>query len=644
MIFVAWALSAAAAPAAAPTSLQAQFEQASAALVGEKWEDALAGFKAIEALPGISNRTRGVVTLREATALRHLGRDEEARDLFRRGLAMVPANDPALTDDRIDALLAVGGLERGSYDYAAARADFQQALAFSTDDPTRMRVLLALASVTMFDDAKTALAYTDQLMKIATATKVSADVDATIHDMRGKVLLNMGNYSAALADLEIALKDLGGLTTRTHLDDVMVRSDLALAALKADKMDKAREYLGMTGEGRLPDGPFAAPADTNIPACGGDFQPDDVAVVEFGIGDDGKVTFANPVYASRPGPMATDFARAVSNWQWQESSVKTIPLFYRAVTRIELRCSNAVGRPGEVALLAPRYEKWLADNDLKMPSDSEKRDAAQLRAAIEADKNGRPIDRVPLLVALAYVPTLDIKDSKDLLDQAILLAEQSKAPTPASVYLRVLRLGQEVRVWRVGVGTYRAGLRALLARPDVQADAQSAGVVRLLIAAPALGSTPNDAGPLLQQIVDDKRLEQHDPLRVGALVRLSAIQKQRGDIDAARASYLQTGLSAQQCSLVDAQPSIRRVGVGSSDYPMDAYSWGIGGWTQIEFDVMPDGRTANRRAVMSYPPFTFGEPTVKAMAATRYTQTYRPDGATGCSGAAQRFRYIAPTH
>ncbi|HWI85619.1 MAG TPA: hypothetical protein VNT42_04755, partial [Sphingomonas sp.] len=157
-MLVAWVLAqAAVAPAA--TGLQAQFEQATAALVGEKWQDALAGFKAIEARPGISDRTRSIVLLREASALRHLGQDEEALELYRRGLALAPKGDASLNDDRIDALTAVGGIERGSYDYAGARRHFQALLALAKDDIIRIRTLLALASVTMFDDAKVALGY-----------------------------------------------------------------------------------------------------------------------------------------------------------------------------------------------------------------------------------------------------------------------------------------------------------------------------------------------------------------------------------------------------------------------------------------------------------------------------------------------------
>jgi hypothetical protein len=69
---------------------------------------------------------------------------------------------------------------------------------------------------------------------------------------------------------------------------------------------------------------------------------------------------------------------------------------------------------------------------------------------------------------------------------------------------------------------------------------------------------------------------------------------------------------------------------------------GVSGWTRIEFDILPTGETTNRRAVISYPPFSFGDVTVQAMARARYTQTYRPEGGLGCGGATLQFRFLMP--
>ena len=101
-MLVAWVLAQAAvatAPAAAPTTLQAQFEQATASLIAKQWDAASTGFHAIEARPGASPRTRSIAGMREGDALFHLNRPEAA-DTLRKALALAPAGDPSLDDDR----------------------------------------------------------------------------------------------------------------------------------------------------------------------------------------------------------------------------------------------------------------------------------------------------------------------------------------------------------------------------------------------------------------------------------------------------------------------------------------------------------------------------------------------------------------
>ena len=58
MMLVAWMLATAATPVSAgPLTLQAQFDQATAALVAGKWSDAAAGFHALGERSGVSQRT-----------------------------------------------------------------------------------------------------------------------------------------------------------------------------------------------------------------------------------------------------------------------------------------------------------------------------------------------------------------------------------------------------------------------------------------------------------------------------------------------------------------------------------------------------------------------------------------------------------
>ena len=56
-------------------------------------------------------------------------------------------------------------------------------------------------------------------------------------------------------------------------------------------------------------------------------------------------------------------------------------------------------------------------------------------------------------------------------------------------------------------------------------------------------------------------------------------------------------------------------------------------------DISADGRTANERPIISFPPFVFGDPTVKQIKGFRYEQSYRPAGGMGCGGQQQRVSY-----
>ncbi len=626
------------APAAGP-SLQVKFEAASAALNAGKWAEAVTQFRAIEDRPTISRRTRAIVLMREGQALLHLQESDAARSALRRGVELAPKADQQLQNDRLDALLALGNIERESYDYAAAARDFEEARGLAGDPLTKVHVLLKVANTTMSEDQQAALKAADEAVSVVGTAKTDADVVAAAYDTRGRVLLNLGRYDDALADLQVALKHQGGLTSRTDLNDVAVRSDLALAALKAKKLDKAREYLAMTGEGRLPDGPFATPADTDVPACGGDIGPDDVVVVQFGIADDGHVAFATPVYASRPGPMALEFARSVSGWQWRAADVKSIPAFYRILTRIELRCSNAIRRPADPELLQGSFTAWLETRGAPLPTG---KSALQLHAAL-AQLPAGSVERAAYLYAFAVAPAADHQDAVKALSEAVAIGRQEHAPVGALTFLRLCEL--TLRTWdQHGSASYRKSLREMLADPAVIADPQSLNVARLMLASPAVGVTPDDAGTLLQQVADDRRLNPQDPLRVGALVRLASLQAKQGNIEAARTTYARSGVAAQQCALVDATPVMRRSGLGSSDYPRDALFWGMGGWVQAEFDILPDGQTTRQRAVMSFPPFVFDDATIKGFQRARFEQSYRPDGQLGCTAATRRARYLMQPH
>jgi hypothetical protein len=560
-MLVAWLLAQAAVAAtpatittAPPTTLQGQFEQATAALTAEKWSEALSDFQAIKARPGLSARTRGVIAIREGAALYRLGRPEAATTL-REGLALIPTGDSSLTDDRVDALLALGGAERSDFDYVAARREFAAALALSADPVLQLTCLMSLADVTMFDEGNAALDYIDQALKLAAARKVDTKVEGRLHDLRGRVLLNRGDFAGAATELNIALKALGGITSKTDLDDVAVRSDLTLAYLLGNERSKARDIIGMTGQGRLPDNAWLRqPRDVDLPSCGADLKPDDVAVVELGIAEDGTVLYARSVYASRPGPAALEFARSVYGWSWDPEQIKEVRPFFRLATRFELRCSTASDRPSPIALLESNVADWLVSRHVQPAPKGDARAIAGLRARLaDQEKAGSEnIALVPTLMALAASPATDNRETRALYARAGRIAATDHAPPAVLTYFGV-RAAMPMSGKRKDLDAFHALLANMLST-SAAGDARSAATIRLTLAQSQRVRDAAGAAVNLNAIAADRRLDPRDPLRIGALLQLAALKAEQHDLTGAQQLYQQTGLDDQQCALVDASP------------------------------------------------------------------------------------------
>jgi len=645
MMLAAWMLAQAVAGAPGPAprpTLQAQFEQASAALADKKWEEALAGFRAIEARPGVSQRTLSIATLREGQALFQLDR-EEAAETLRRGLELAPKNDPSFADDRADALLSLGAIERGNFDFAAARHEFEAARTANPDPILQLSTLMSLAEVTMFDRDDAALGYVDEMLKFVATHKVDPTVMGNVHDLRGRVLLNRGDLAGAIANLELALKDFGGLTSKADINDVRVRSDLALAYLLANKKDKALNFLGMTGAGRMPDNAMLSkPADGNLPPCGGDINPDDVAVVEFTLGNNGAVQNTIPIYASRKGGIAVEFARAVYGWSWDPQQIKDVPLFYRAAARVELRCTTASDRPSPVKLLAGDVGAWLRLPSTDTAGETEARKTERLRAELARRANlSDDVSILPTLLGLADSRATTFKEARELYARADRIAAVAKAPASVRTYFAI-RMAEPESYRRRDMELYIAALDRLLQIPAVAEDARSAATLRLIIAQQKAYREPLVASKALEQITGDSRLDARDPLRVGALLQLASIKARQKDLESARHYFDLTGLTAQQCALVDAQPIRVKGEASEADYPLEAREWGLSGWARTEFDVKSDGTTEHVRTVAAYPPFMFGKPIERVAQRMKFTQSFRPDGGLGCGGQVfeQGFHYV----
>lgn len=629
-----------AAPAPATGTIQQLFEQSTQATEAADYPRALETLTTLEGRVVRNPRSLAIVRVRKAMVLVELSRWAEARDLLNQAAPALPRDDASLSTDRYRAAYTLGRVSMGDLDYVGALAHFGAALAEAEGPAARIQGLLGQAQAGTFVDPAEALKAAEAANAIAVADPKMFDKASLAHIdlIRGRALLNLGQFDPAEKLFARAVKQQGGLTTRVDFDDLVTRSDASIAAMLAGHRDTARNYLVYTGAGRMPQQDFTQGADMALPRCGEDgIQPDDYAVVEFGISDSGAVSYARPVYGSRPGPSALAFARAVRDWSWRPDDVKKIPALFRFVTRLELRCSTAEGGPSMLAGPTKALADWLEAKRVpgpvldNVPMARQRALLLQQAQLIRSQKGDAAVELVPVLIPLlagSMAAREDVESYGPLLRQVVRTAD-----APPLAQLLVDRLVHDAAE-HVDI-RIRADSPYALRAADYQAEADSRATFAILAYDDLRPREKAGSQALLNAVIDDGALPANDPLRVAALVRRASLQATGGNLEAARADYAATGLSAQQCSIVDAKPSLRSAPVSSADYPTDMVSVGVEGWTRVQFDIAADGTTRNQRAVITYPPMIFGTNGTKIVTRAKYEQSYRPDGGLGCGGNMQ---------
>jgi hypothetical protein len=641
------AMSAAAAQTGAPvtaTTLQQDFDAAAALDTKGDRAGALAAWQRLEARTKPGSRSRGVALIRKSAALFKLDRSDDAVTAARAGLALLPASDATLAEDRWRAYYNLGSIAENALDYAGASDSYASAEMAADAPDLKAASMLALANTKTFTDpaaAETALARADALLM---PLKADGKLKALVARRHAILLLNRSAYEPARVYAVEAVKQLGGLTSQTTISDVSARSDAAIASLLAGKPDDARRYMAMTGAGRLSKGEFDPAVQMDVPPCGGeaDLRPADMAVVEFSIGDDGVVSAVAPIYAAGGGAVALEFARAVRDWSWTPEQVKAFPAFFRYNVRIEMRCSTAFERPSITKFLDADMATWLESKGLALRNEERGADAVAIvrqraaLAAAEAKSGAASLAALPPLFQLANNAVVGREESNVLARRALAIAQAQGAPPTARLPLDVIvRQTSSADNWRDEV--YARDITPLLSMPVYANDATARSAITLLIADRT--NSRSRRGALLQQVADDKALAANDPLRVGALIRLASLQQQAGDTATARATFERSGLAANQCAILDAPPHFLSAG---GVFPDEARMWGFEGWTKTQFDVDADGRVLHQRAVLSYPPFVFTKAGVQTVAGARWSKTFRPDGGVGCGGLSQQVRFKMP--
>lgn len=625
----------AAAPATAPLTVQQMFDSASEAAVKGDHARALALLTTLE--QRVKNpRSLAIVRLRRAIMLTLMSRWEEARPLLAQAVVALPEGDSSLDADRADALDALGRLAQADLDYDAARLYFARAAVLTTDPAAKVGSLLREAQAGVFVDPAQALTKLEEAdrMILAQPDKSKA-VKAQATAVRGRALLNLGRFAEAQAAFARTVSAEGGLTMTVNYDDLVARSDAAIAAMLAGNRDRARNYLVYTGAGRMPTQDFTAGADMGLPICGEDgIRPEDVAVVEFGIADNGAVSYARPVYGSRPGGMALVFARAVMRWSWRPEDLAKIPALFRFVTRLELRCSTGEGGPSPVFGPQRAFRQWLDQQGaphFEPQGESEARRRVALEgelARLRAMPNGQPVAEAEVLADILESP-LSTKEQAEKYGPPLLsiLASQSAPPL--------------ARLW-VDWLIHRTQWDYLVEEGPYASDPVARATVLLMNYDRLPAKQKPQSQAVLDRVIADPALGKDHPLRVAALTRRASAKAAAQDLTGARADFLATGLTDQQCSIVDAKPSLESARTFGNDYPTDMVNVGVEGWTRVQFDIAADGHTLNQRAIITYPPMIFGANGQKIVARAKYAQSYRPDGGLGCGGSAEMIRFKMP--
>ena len=625
------------------TTIQQDFERAAALDRGPDKVAALAAWSALENRQ-MNPRNHALILVRKSNVLRELGRSQEAVVAAQKGLAGLPTTDPTLVEDRYSAHITLAAVAKDEIDYATAARDYAAAEVIAPGAALKINALLGLIQTNTFVDPKAAAAAVGRLDATMKAVKADDVVKAEVDRAKAELLLNTGDFNGAKGAAKSAVRLLGGLTAKTDMRDVAARSDVAVAALLSGDGALAREYMAYTGAGRVPKGEFDPAVQMRVPECGGDaaLKPDDVAVVEFSIGDDGRVVESRPIYAAGGGAVALAFARAALDWSWTPEQVKELKPFFRYRARVELRCTTAFERPGVINALEQDFATWLETKGLSLPDNAGGSDAgliASQRAALTGAENKSGPQSLAILPALYPVLNNRVVASDDkhaLAERGAAILAANDAPPTSRLLFELAALASGDAKGDRG-SDFRSGLQTMMGEPRYSNSPEAAAALRLIAA--DQDHNRDRSRVLLQQIADDQRLGQSNSLRIAALIRLASLEQQGGHADAARAAYQASGLSANQCSIVDSPPKMLSAG---GVFPMEALQWGFEGWTQTEFDVGANGNVERERVVLSYPPFIFTKAGSETIKGARYSKTYRPDGSLGCGAQTQRVRFQLP--
>lgn len=637
-------------PLKGPRTLQQDFDDASSDAAAGKCQNAIPKFEALERNAKIKPGSipAAAIAVRKGICLARLNKAEADEVSMQTALSTLAKAGNSFDIDVADGWSALGDASYRRYDYAGAVDAYKRALAV-TKGEYRLIILTKLAKATTFDGDAASLSYAEEGLKILSSMpKPNKDSLATFHTLYARTLLNQGIVKPAYKELKTALALSGGLTIKTTLSEVSLRSDLAMAAMLAGEKSEARRYLAYTGAGRIEKSPFKAAEFMDPPLCGDEtgLRPDDVAVVEFSITEDGTVASAQTVY-SRGGPqVAAAFGRAVSDWYWKPEDLQAIPAFYRMLTRVELRCSNLLAAGlGVMGPLRERFHAWATSRipavGLSDITNSRLREILHQHADDTAGSADATV-RIAALGWLAQIEPASGPQRVAMADEAMSLAGRVHVPQEVIHYLRIVRQIASLAGQKESVSKSLSALMALANDSAIANDALAANTLRLMAARGRLATKLKEAPALLNAVAQDERLPSHHPLRQLAWLDLAGRAASDGNRAEAQKYFSRTGLTEEQCALLGEAPTLKRTNVNSNDYPNEALMMGFEGWVRTEHDIMTDGKTANVRPIIAYPPMIFVDAAKGMTTDLQYDVSFRPGSSLACNANRQTFNFIIP--
>ncbi len=644
----AWADSPTVVPTpSSPPTRQALYDGAQTAYDAGDWNKAIDGFTQVLTGMKSTSRSTGVIRGRLARALLLRGRLDLAQAAASQAIVEIRQAGAGPDPDLAEAYLTLGDALRYKLDLDPAVAAYGQAIVLATG-PTAPTLTMSANIGVILSDMVThpdvAARTAEALIADQAAFKALPESDrAQLLTLRARAELNRGDLDKALTYTVKALALSGYIHSgRVSLGQVTVRADAGL--ISAARHDEAgmHEYFAYAGAGHINED-WIFGASTDLPVCGPDISPDDTAVVEFSIGDDGRTVGAAPIYASRPGQMGVTFARAVRAWRWRQESVAKLDAFWRASIRIQLRCMTT---PPAIELYEPFADAtraWLRASGVE-PHLGEAESAASSLASPASNSDMAQVGEAFRRLTSQYSSSDVRAEARENLK---LLLDKLGAPPEVRAYalMRSLPIGQ--RGLRSGADSDRARMLAAGAtRLDAMPGGQRSAAWLRTEQAITLeyGGAFAEARPPLDRVValPPSSLPGDDPIRRVAILHLSLLDHVAGHDDAARARLTAAGLTGDQCSLLDVRPVPQATKVSGTIFPAEAMHWRFEGWVREAFDIGADGAVTGVRTVMAYPPYVFGPATEKAVGRFRYLPPTIGDKVLGCAGHTISFHYRMP--